>query len=99
MPRFTEMGSEELWPGDGLAGVALAPGAGASTSPSFVGDFWTITTVAAWATPGGAQVSVKVLDTSGSPAGAGALSGLAVAPYGRGVYFVDDAANTLDLLH
>ena len=50
-------------------------------------------------TPGGAQVSVKVLDTSGSPAGAGALFGLAVAPCGRGVYFVDDAANTLDLLH
>jgi hypothetical protein len=50
-------------------------------------------------TPYGAQVSVKALDTSGSPAGAGALFGLAVAPYGAGVYFVDDATNTLDLLH
>jgi hypothetical protein len=49
-------------------------------------------------TPHGAQVSVKALDTSGSPAGAGALFGLAVAPYGSGVYFVDDATNTLDLL-
>jgi hypothetical protein len=49
--------------------------------------------------PDGAQVSVKVLDTSGSPAGAGALFGLAVAPHGRGVYYVDDATNTLDLLH
>jgi hypothetical protein len=50
-------------------------------------------------TPYGAQVSVKVLDTSGSPAGAGALFGLAVAPHGHGVYYVDDATNTLDLLH
>jgi len=50
-------------------------------------------------TPGGAQVSLKVLDTSGSPAGAGALFGLAVAPCGHGVYYVDDATNTLDLLH
>ena len=29
----------------------------------------------------------------------GALFGLAVAPAGSGVYFVDDAVNTLDLLH
>jgi len=50
-------------------------------------------------TPYGAQVSVKVLDTSGSPPGAGALFGLAVAPHGHGVYYVDDATNTLDLLH
>jgi len=50
-------------------------------------------------TPEGMQVHVKILDTSGSPAGAGALFGLAVAPYGNGVYFVDDATNTLDLLH
>lgn len=50
-------------------------------------------------TPYGAQVSVKVLDTSGSPPGAGALFGLAVAPYGYGVYYVDDATNRLDLLH
>ncbi len=49
--------------------------------------------------PNGSQVAVKKLDTSGSPAGAGALFGLAVAPYGNGVYFVDDATNTLDLLH
>jgi hypothetical protein len=49
--------------------------------------------------PDGRQVAVKKLDTCGSPAGAGALFGLAVAPYNAGVYFVDDAANTLDLLH
>ncbi|HEX4091301.1 MAG TPA: hypothetical protein VHZ33_21525 [Trebonia sp.] len=49
--------------------------------------------------PDGRQVAVKKLDTSGSPAGAGALFGLAVAPNRHGVYFVDDATNTLDLLH
>jgi len=49
-------------------------------------------------TPGGRQVAVKTLDTSGSPPGAGALFGLAVAPQGAGVYFVDDATNRLGLL-
>jgi hypothetical protein len=49
-------------------------------------------------TPCGAQVAVKALDTTGSPPGAGTLFGLAVAPYGRGVYFVDDGTNTLNLL-
>ena len=29
----------------------------------------------------------------------GALFGLAVAPHGKGVYFVDDDTNTLNLLH
>ena len=32
-------------------------------------------------------------------AGEGGLFGLAVAPYRQGVYFVNDAENTLDLLH
>jgi hypothetical protein len=50
-------------------------------------------------TPGGRQVANRVLDSSGSPAGAGALFGLAVTPAGRGVYYVDDATNTLNLLH
>jgi hypothetical protein len=50
-------------------------------------------------TPHGAQVAVKVLDSSGNPPGSGALFGLAVAPHGHGLYFVDDATNTLDLLH
>jgi hypothetical protein len=50
-------------------------------------------------TPAGMQVASKFLDTSGSPKGAGALFGLAVKPNGRGVYFVDDAQNTLRLLH
>ncbi len=50
-------------------------------------------------TPSGAQVAVRRLDSSGSPPGAGALFGLAVAPFRDAVYFVDDATNQLDLLH
>ena len=50
-------------------------------------------------TPGGRQIASKLLDNSGSPKGAGALFGLAVRPGNRGVYYVDDAANTLRLLH
>ena len=48
-------------------------------------------------TPGGSQITVKTIDTSG--AGAGTLFGLAVTPDHKGVYFVDDGDNTLDLLH
>ena len=50
-------------------------------------------------TPGGAQVAHFLLDSSGSPPGSGALFGLAVAPQGSGVYYVDDATNFLRLLH
>ncbi|GAB2912933.1 NHL repeat-containing protein [Streptomyces mayteni] len=49
-------------------------------------------------TPRGEQVAFRQLDASGDPPGAGALFGLAIAPDKRSVYFVDDAANTLDLL-
>lgn len=49
-------------------------------------------------TPHGSQVQTVQLDSSGSPAGAGALFGLATLGNGS-VYFVDDAANTLNLLH
>lgn len=49
-------------------------------------------------TPSGAQVTHRVLDDAGSPPGAGALFGLAVAPEAPGVYFVDDNSNTLNLL-
>jgi hypothetical protein len=45
---------------------------------------------------GGVQVSTKLLDHSGTPPGAGALFGLATSP--AGLYFVDDATNTLNLL-
>jgi DNA-binding beta-propeller fold protein YncE len=47
---------------------------------------------------GGAQVAKALLDESGSPPGAGALFGLVFDP-AHGVYFVDDATNTLNLLH
>lgn len=46
----------------------------------------------------GRQVASRFLDRSGSPPGSGALFGLGIAPRNSGVYFVDDAANTLRLL-
>jgi hypothetical protein len=50
-------------------------------------------------TPSGTQVAKKLLDSSGSPPGAGALFGLVLAPQNAGVYYVDDAVNTMRLLH
>ena len=73
-------------------GVAIAPNGDILAVNSLNGNLVEIT-------PGGSQVAVKALDTSGSPAGAGALFGLAVAPHGSGLYYVDDAVNTLRLLH
>ncbi len=49
-------------------------------------------------TPRGVQIASRQLDSSGSPPGAGALFGLAFVP-GMGVFFVDDATNTLNILH
>ena len=46
-------------------------------------------------TPDGLQVSKNMLDSSGSPPGAGALFGLVTV--GPNVYYVDDATNTLNL--
>jgi DNA-binding beta-propeller fold protein YncE len=48
--------------------------------------------------PGGTQRAKFLLDNTGSPPGAGALFGLVFDP-AHGVYFVDDASNTLNLLH
>ena len=48
-------------------------------------------------TPGGSQIAVKSIDTSG--AGAGTLFGLAFTLDHKSIYFVDDGDNTLDLLH
>ena len=76
----------------GPLGVAIAPNGDVLAVNSLNGSLVEVK-------PNGGQVAVKKLDTSGSPAGAGALFGLAVAPHGSGVYFVDDATNTLDLLH
>ncbi len=50
-------------------------------------------------TRNGALVAVKWLDKSGTPPGAGALFGLAVAPDGESLYYVDDATNALNLIH
>jgi len=53
-------------------------------------------------TPAGDQVAVKGLDSTPAPPGPngnGALFGLAVTPDESGVYYVDDATNTLNLLH
>jgi hypothetical protein len=48
-------------------------------------------------TPSGTQVTVKGVDVTGT--GGGTLFGLAIRPNERGVYFVNDGNNTLDLLH
>ena len=50
-------------------------------------------------TPAGAQVAKFLLDSTGSPAGVGALFGLAVVPDGKGVYFVDNNENQLNIFH
>ena len=77
---------------NGPLGLAIAPNGHILTVNS--GDGNIVET-----TPSGLQVATMTLDSSGSPPGAGALFGLAVAPGGSGVYFVDDATNTLNLLH
>ena len=79
---------------NGPLGLAIAPGGNILTVNS--GDGNLVET-----TPSGTQVAVKLLDATPPPptGGAGALFGLAVAPSGKGVYYVDDDANTLNLLH
>jgi hypothetical protein len=77
---------------NGPLGLAVAPGGDILTVNA--GDGKLVET-----TPSGDQVGNVTLDSMGSPPGAGALFGLAVAPGGSGVYYVDDATNTLDLLH
>lgn len=77
---------------NGPLGLAIAPGGDVLTVNG--GDGNLVET-----TPSGTQVAVKPLDSTGSPPGVGALFGLAVAPHGKGVYYVDDNTNTLNLLH
>lgn len=82
------------------SGGALVQPLGLAIAPD--GDILTVNGgngAAIETTPAGQRVSTKMLDKSGSPAGAGALFGLTVAPYGDGVYYVDDAVNKLRLLH
>ncbi|MFH9347919.1 hypothetical protein [Kitasatospora sp. NPDC017646] len=73
-------------------GLAIAPGGDILTVNA--GDGNIVET-----TPAGDQVAVRTLDSSGNPPGAGALFGLAVDLDRDAVYFVDNATNTLDVLH
>jgi hypothetical protein len=73
---------------NGPLGLAIAPGGDILTVNS--GDGNLVET-----TPRGVQVAHPTI----TPGGAGALFGLAVAPHGDGVYFVDDSNNTLNLLN
>ena len=77
---------------NGPLGLAIAPNGNILTVNG--GDGNIVET-----TPAGRQVALRQLDSTGTPPGAGALFGLAVAPDRRSVYFVDDATNTLNLLH
>ncbi|MFJ2191846.1 hypothetical protein ACIOJE_28575 [Kitasatospora sp. NPDC087861] len=77
---------------NGPLGMALAPGGDILTVNA--GDGNIVET-----TPHGDQVAVKQINSSGSPAGAGALFGLAVDLDRDEVCFVNDATNELDVLH
>jgi predicted lipoprotein with Yx(FWY)xxD motif len=70
-------------------GMVLAPNGNIVTSNG--GDGNMVET-----TPAGQQVAVQTADKK---TGAGSLFGLVVAPEGKGIYFVDDGENTLNLLH
>jgi len=71
-------------------GLIVAPGTGDILTVN--GDNGILVTTS----PGGTQLSTRILSTAGTPPGAGALFGL--APTSQGLYFVNDATNTLNLL-
>jgi hypothetical protein len=75
---------------NGPLGLAIAPNGDILTVNA--GDGNLVET-----TPGGSQFPPKTIDTTGQ--GAGTLFGLAIRPGNKGVYFVDDGNNTLNLLH
>jgi predicted lipoprotein with Yx(FWY)xxD motif len=70
-------------------GMVLAPNGNIITSNG--GDGNMVET-----TPAGQQVAVQTADKK---TGAGSLFGLVIAPEGKGIHFVDDGENTLNLLH
>jgi len=70
-------------------GMVLAPNGNIITSNG--GDGNMVET-----TPAGQQVAVQTADKK---TGAGSLFGMAIAPEGKGIYFVDDGKNTVNLLH
>jgi hypothetical protein len=76
----------------GPLGLAIAPGGDILTVNSLDGNL-------VETTPRGDQVAVRILDSTGTPPGAGALFGLAVDRDRDAVYFVDDNTNTLNVLH
>lgn len=94
---MTRMGSS----GNGMTltmGGVLNDPLGLATTPT--GDVLTVNGNDGFllrTTPQGMQMNKLLLDNSGSPPGSGALFGLALRP-GGGLYFVDDAQNTLMLL-
>ena len=49
-------------------------------------------------TANGKQIASKLIDNNGTPPGAGALFGIVFDPK-NGIVFVDDATNTLNILH
>ena len=69
-------------------GMVLAPNGNIITSNG--GDGNMVET-----TPAGQQVAMQTADQK---TGAGSLFGLVIAPEGKGIYFVDDGENTLNLL-
>jgi hypothetical protein len=70
-------------------GMVLAPNGNLITSNG--GDGNMVET-----TPTGQQVAVQTADKK---TGAGSLFGLTIAPEGKGIYFVDDGENALNLMH
>jgi hypothetical protein len=87
-PGFTVSQGNHL---NGELGLIIAPNGDILTVNGGNGNLVEVT-------PFGTQIAVRALDSSGSPPGAGALFGLAVAPFRDAVYYVDDATNTLRLL-
>lgn len=69
-------------------GLTIAPGGDIVTANGNDGNI-------VETSPAGPQVAHKELISNGG----GDLFGLAVAPHGRGLYYVNDGDNTLDLLH
>jgi hypothetical protein len=85
---------------DLTSGGSLNSPLGLSTAPN--GDVLSVNAadgLIVETTPAGVQVATTTLDANGVPPGAGALFGLALTPDHKAVYFVDDATNTLNLLH
>ncbi|HYB27227.1 MAG TPA: hypothetical protein VEF89_11480 [Solirubrobacteraceae bacterium] len=70
-------------------GLALAPNGDILTTNALNGDI-------VETSPSGKQLLTRLADAK---TGAGSLFGLAPAPGGTGVYYVDDGANTLRILH